>query len=81
MKIVHVKWRDSGSYVGWIRRDHPFSISLCESSGFLVSRDDNQTVIAASFSDDCDKYEQVHCIPNENITSYCELVSTEEETL
>ena len=71
MTIVRVKWRDAHAYQGWTlpNRNDPYTVDICESAGWLISKNDNCLVMALDL-DMNGNYGSVSVIPAEVITEY-----------
>lgn len=65
-KLVNIKWRDSRMYISQMDKDDDFTVAIICSTGFVVSEDKKQIVIAGDVLEDGD-VRRVIVIPKENI--------------
>ena len=75
--LVLVKWHDARFYSGTRKRSEiaGFKMALFESAGYLVSQDDETTIIAAERNDE-NEYRDVTLIPTGTIISIRRLTVT-----
>jgi hypothetical protein len=71
LKVVHVTWRDSAAYQGWVNYDNNSGPHEVESIGFLVAESDDHLAIATSHDSKPDSvpWSQMTIIPSEAIVS------------